>query len=162
MKYILLIIGLVIASFILGYSIANLNTSQTEQPVQYNKASENKANTPSDWIKEDQIQVDNNKVIINIKDAKWARFTNTDSMLPFLDENSNAIEIIPTNENEIHIGDIVSYRAFTNDIVIHRVIEKGTDEQGVYFILKGDNNPYPDPEKVRFSQIQRILVAVIY
>jgi len=159
MKWALLTLGLVIVAFFLGYSISN--NQETQMPQSYSIEEKN-TSSPSDWIKENQIQVQKDKVIINIENAKWAKFTDTDSMLPFLDENSNAIEVIPRNENDIKIGDIVSYRAFTNDIVIHRVIEKGTDEQGVYFILKGDNNPYPDPEKVRFSQVQRVLVAVIY
>ena len=159
MKWALLTLGLVIVAFFLGYSISN--NQETQMPQSYSIEEKN-TSSPSDWIKENQIQVQKDKVIINIENAKWAKFTDTDSMLPFLDENSNAIEVIPRNENDIKIGDIVSYRAFTNDIVIHRVIEKGVDEQGVYFILKGDNNPYPDPEKVRFSQVQRVLVAVIY
>ena len=159
MKWALITLGLVIVAFFLGYSISN--NQETQMPQSYSIEEKN-TSSPSDWIKENQIQVQKDKVIINIENAKWAKFTDTDSMLPFLDENSNAIELIPRNENDIKIGDIVSYRAFTNDIVIHRVIEKGTDEQGTYFILKGDNNPYPDPEKVRFSQVQRALVAVIY
>ena len=159
MKWALITMGLIIVAFFLGYSVSD--NQETQMPQSY-AADEKNTSSPSDWIKENQIQVQKDKVVINIENAKWAKFTDTDSMLPFLDENSNAIEVIPRNENDIKIGDIVSYRAFTNDIVIHRVIEKGTDEQGVYFILKGDNNPYPDPEKVRFSQIQRVLVAVIY
>ena len=159
MKWALITLGLVIVAFLLGYSISN--NQETQMPQSYTTEEEN-TSSPSDWIKENQIVVQKDKVVINIENAKWAKFTDTDSMLPFLDENSNAIELIPRNENDIKIGDIVSYRAFTNDIVIHRVIEKGTDEQGTYFILKGDNNPYPDPEKVRFSQVQRVLVAVIY
>jgi Fe-S-cluster formation regulator IscX/YfhJ len=42
------------------------------------------------------------------------------------------------------------------------VIETGEDSNGWYAIFKGDNNPIRDPSKVRFSQIRRIVVAVIY
>ena len=31
-----------------------------------------------------------------------------------------------------------------------------------YFIMKGDNNPTSDPGKVRFSQMNRVLIAIIY
>lgn len=161
MKKVLIMLGLIVVSFLLGFSIANIGDEPVKLEKPYTTTNEN-TNTPSDWIKEEQISVQNDKVIINLKDPKWAKFTDTNSMVPILDKNSNAIEIIPRNPDDIRIGDIVSYRAFTNDIVIHRVIEKGQDEQGVYFILKGDNNTYPDPEKVRFSEIQRVLVAVIY
>ena len=34
--------------------------------------------------------------------------------------------------------------------------------EGIYFILKGDNNPEQDPGRVRFKQIKRVLIGVIY
>ena len=44
----------------------------------------------------------------------------------------------------------------------HRVIEVGSDTAGGYYIVKGDNNPVEDSEKVRFAQIEGIVVAVVY
>ena len=117
--------------------------------------------SPSDWIKEEQIKVYNDRVILNIKNSSWARFTNTNSMDPFLDEESNAIEIIPVDPTEIQAGDIVSYK-ITEATIIHREIERGEDREGVYYILKGDNNSLKDPVKVRFNQITGVVVAVIY
>ncbi|MFH1073411.1 MAG: signal peptidase I [Nanoarchaeota archaeon] len=120
-------------------------------------------NSPGDWINEDQVYIYDSRVVINVKDAKWAAFSDTNSMDPVLDMGANAIEIIPKSEDEIAVGDIISYTSsFQEGSIIHRVIEKGTDSQGTYFILKGDNNPSPDPEKVRFSQVRRVLVAIIY
>src|SRR3989344_818878 len=105
-------------------------------------------------------------LIIDIANAKWAKFAPTDSMTPLLNENSNAIQIIPETEDQVEVGDIVSYESFAGQtrglIIIHRIIEKNIDEEGVYFIAKGDNNLQPDPEKIRFSQIKRVLVGVIY
>ncbi len=49
-------------------------------------------NSPSDWIKEKQIKVYPNQVVINVNNPFWASFTNTNSMDPFIDETSNAIE----------------------------------------------------------------------
>jgi hypothetical protein len=46
--------------------------------------------------------------------------------------------------------------------IVHRVIEIGNDEDGWYAITKGDNNPTPDPWKIRFEWVRRITVAVIY
>ena len=57
------------------------------------KASE--LSSPSDWILERQIKVYDDKVIIDLLNPIWAKFTNTNSMDPFLDEDSNAIEILP-------------------------------------------------------------------
>ena len=122
--------------------------------------------TPPDRIKEDQIHVYDDKVVIDIKNAKWAKFAPTKSMVPFLDEGSNALQILPESPEQIEVGDIISYESrregLQGAVIIHRVIEKHKDEQGDYFIVKGDNNPQPDPEKVRFNQIKRILIGVIY
>jgi hypothetical protein len=119
--------------------------------------------SPNDWIKEDQIKVYSNRVIIDIDDPEWASFTNTNSMDPVIDETSNAIEVVPKSTDDISAGDIISYKSdYSTGTIIHRVIKTGHDEQGWYCIAKGDNNPTTDPGKIRFSQIKRILVAIIY
>jgi len=117
--------------------------------------------SPSDWIKENQIQVYPNKVILEINQPMWSSFTNTNSMDPFLDETANAIEIKPQSPEQIKVGDIISYQT-EYGLIIHRVIEKGEDELGPYFIVKGDNNINKDPFKVRFEDIKGVLVAIIY
>jgi len=119
--------------------------------------------SPSDHIKESQIKVFQQEVVLDVKNATWASFTDTNSMDPLLDSSSNGIEIIPTLESEVKVGDIVSYSTdLTTGYIIHRVIDKGIDEFGTYYILKGDNNANEDPQKVRFKQIHGVLVAVIY
>lgn len=119
--------------------------------------------SPFDRIKESQIHVLNNRVIIDIEDPEWAAFTDTNSMDPVFDYGTNAIEIVPKSHDEIHVGDIVSYRSdYADGVIIHRVIKIDEDQDGWYAILKGDNNDKQDPGKVRFDQIERILVAVIY
>lgn len=117
--------------------------------------------SPGDWVKENQIQVFPTRVILNVPDATWAGFTNTNSMDPLLDEDANAIEVKPTNPQSIDVGDVISYHT-TYGTVIHRVIEKGEDEQGVYYIVKGDNNRFSDPFKVYFKDVEGVVVAVIY
>ena len=119
--------------------------------------------SPYDWIKEEQIFVQSNGVYIKIPNAVWARFTDTNSMDPVLDSTANAIEIIPSSADDIHVGDIVSYNPRNAEgTIIHRVVDVGSDEDGAFFVFKGDNNEKQDPEKVRFEQIERIVVAVIY
>lgn len=84
-------------------------------------------------------------------------------MDPFLDEGSNGIEIFPDSPEDIKIGDIISYRFNQyDDIIIHRVIEIGEDENGIYYIAKGDNNKYLYSEKIRFDQIRGVLIGIIY
>jgi hypothetical protein len=119
--------------------------------------------SPQDRIAEENIRVEKDRVIINVPNAVWARFTDTKSMDPVLDVGANAIQIIPKDPSEIFPGDIVSYQSrYADGIIIHRVIEIGYDEEGWYAIMKGDNNPRPDPGKIRFSQVRRVLVAIIY
>jgi len=120
--------------------------------------------TPSDRITQDQIKVYQNQIILNVKDASWATFTPTGSMKPLFDEKSNALEIKPTSPSDIKLGDIIAYQSAQDatDIIIHRVINIQQDNQGIYYTVKGDNNQTADPEKVRFEQIQGVVVAIIY
>ncbi len=119
--------------------------------------------SPKDRITEDQILVYGDRVILDIKDTRWASFTPTRSMDPIIDAGANAIEIIPSSEDEIEVRDIVAYESqYAKGVIIHRVVHKEKDEQGTYFVMKGDNNPTSDPGKVRFEQIKRVVVAIIY
>lgn len=117
--------------------------------------------SPKDRIKERDINLYEEVVVFKVKDPILASFSNTNSMDPLIDENSNAIEIVPEREEDIQVGDIISFE-YQDQIIIHRVVEKGIDDEGSFFLTKGDNNPNIDPLKVRFHQIKRVLVAIIY
>lgn len=153
----------IIMIFLLGWfsSIAASNYSfNLEQPA--GLVSKERL-SPADHIKESQIHVYKDMIIIDIKDAVWARYTDTNSMDPLFDKGANGIEIRPSNPETIHIGDIIAYKAsWTPGIVIHRVIDLGYDEEGIYYITKGDNNQVADPNPVRFSQVEYILIGIIY
>ncbi len=119
--------------------------------------------SPQDYIQQEQIQVFRDRVIINTENIKWAAFEDTKSMLPYINKDSHALQIEPACPEEISVGDIVSYKSnYADGIIIHRVVHKDIDEQGPYFILRGDNNPSNDPGKIRCEQIQRRLIAIIY
>jgi len=154
----------VLLAFMLGliFNDAYSELSSLERPLSLFQDGIEK-NSPSNWISEDQIKVYNDRVIIELKDAEWASFTNTNSMDPVIDETANAIEIIPKSTDNIHVGDIISYKSnYADGTIIHRIIKIGSDEKGWYCIVKGDNNQNSDPGKIRFNQIKRILVAIIY
>jgi len=119
--------------------------------------------SPADRVDESQIIVTNDKIVLNIRGAEWASFTDTNSMDPVIDAGAHAIEITPKSDDEIQIGDIVAYKSeYAEGTIIHRVVFKGQDDKGTYFVLKGDNNPANDPGKIRFEQIKRVVVAIIY
>ena len=48
-----------------------------------------------------------------------------------------------------------------NDLIIHRVIEKSEDSDGIYFITQGDNSNATDG-KIRFNEIKYVTIAVIW
>lgn len=160
---------LLAVTFVLGaVSALVLNQTQaTESPLQSPAptafASTEDAAAPEDHISEPNISVLEDRVIIKVDNPVWARFTPSGSMKPVFDESANAIEIVPTDASQIHLGDIISYEAPWSSVpIIHRVVEIGTDNQGWYAIVKGDNNDVNDPGKIRFSQVRRVVVAIIY
>ena len=66
-----------------------------------------------------------------------------------------------TKPEQIKPGDIVSF-SYGQDTIIHRVLTTNYDDKGWYMITKGDNNNKPDPKKIRFDQVRRLVVAIIY
>ena len=116
--------------------------------------------SPSNWISEEDIILLKDKIIININNAELSYYSPTGSMRPTLDEGANGIRITPTNSDDINIGDIISFNR-DGILIVHRVIGKGYDENGLYFITKGDNNNFSDG-KVRFSDIKYITIGILY
>lgn len=162
------IIGLIIVSFLLGFTTQMLVEEVSSLPVAVapqepvSIPSTDEVASPADWILEEQIHVSTEGVVIDIEDPEWAKFTDTNSMDPVIDEGSHAIQIKPTSIDQIHIGDIISYKSERSEhLIIHRVVELGNDGEW-YAVTKGDNNAYNDPQRVRFEQIERVLVAIIY
>ena len=161
------IIPIILVAFLLGNASAYLlihDTPITDTALA--SGTQREAVTlamPKDRISEAQIRVYPSHVRIELENAEWSRFTDTGSMRPFLDQGANAIQIPPTKPEDLIVGDIISYRsAHYPGTIIHRIVHIDEDKHGWYAIAHGDNNPTPDPEKIRFSQIERVLVAIIY
>lgn len=121
---------------------------------------EGEKNAPSDFIKEENIKVFEDKIVLEIENYTLSRYSFTDSMLPVFDSGANGVGIKPKTENEVHVGDIVTFKK-NGILIVHRVVEKGIDEEGIYFVTKGDNNNVVD-EKIRFDDIDSVLVALFY
>lgn len=118
--------------------------------------------SPFDRIAEQDIEMHQDGVFIKLNEPQWAVFADTNSMDPVFDQGHHAIQIVPKTKEEVHVGDIISYRSPMGFSIIHRVTKTGYDDKGWYAIVQGDNNNTPDPEKVRFEDITRVVVAVIY
>jgi signal peptidase I len=101
-------------------------------------------------------------VTLDLRDAEWATFTDTNSMDPIIDQGANAIEIVPDNPSQLKEGDIISYKSkYAEGTIIHRIVEINNDNEW-YARVKGDNLDFQDPGKVRFDQIQRVVVGILY
>jgi len=144
--------------FILGILISNIFQTQTDIP--YGNSEE--IISPSNWIKTNQINVYEDKVVLHLENARFVEIADTNSMDPVLDNGANAIEITDFEPEDLNVGDIISFRIETGETYIHRIIAKNYDSQGLYFITKGDNNPKADPIKVRDPDILGVVGFIIY
>lgn len=154
---ILVVLGLLAVFFLIGWGSNQIFTGAVSFDANDEKFS------PKDRIKSSQIAVYDGMVVLNITNAEWAEYTNTNSMDPLIDDGASGIEVVPESEDDLVVGDIIVYRPeWTSGLVVHRIVEIGEDEQGKYFLTKGDNSDSADPEKVRFNQIESVLVGIIY
>jgi signal peptidase I len=115
---------------------------------------------PSDWVESENIIILGDKVILKIDGATLSSYVDSGSMVPTLDKGANGIRIVPDDKDDIEVGDIVSFR-IGGLLVVHRVVEKGIDEDGVYFAMKGDANLIGDG-KIRFEDIEYVTIGIIY
>lgn len=119
---------------------------------------------PGDKINESKIQVYENFTCIQ-GEFEWSKYSNTGSMRPTLGQGHNGLSKDIHNKSDVQVGDIVSfikYNPFGNDsVIVHRIIEIGNDTKGWYAVTKGDNNAFTDG-KVRWNQMIRVLIAIIY
>ena len=115
---------------------------------------------PSDFITEDKIIAYPDKLVLEIGNYSLSRYAPTGSMIPMLDSSADGVGIKPKSADDLHVGDVITFRK-DGELIVHRIVEKGIDDEGDYFITKGDNNNITDG-KVRFSQVDSVLVAIIY
>ena len=114
---------------------------------------------PQDRISEKDITIYEDKIVIKLEHPTLSRYADTNSMLPVIDKGANGIRVVP-QEGDIEVGDIITFED-NNKLIVHRVIEIGTDQKGTYFITKGDNNVFDDG-KIRFEQIKYLTIGILY
>tara|TARA_Y100000310_G_scaffold94955_1_gene92777 strand:+ start:14202 stop:14864 length:663 start_codon:yes stop_codon:yes gene_type:complete len=131
--------------------------------VEEKKLNGEEKESPTNRIKDDDVSVFSNSVRIDIKNSKSRKFIDSNSMDPLIDEGTTTIEVKPKSASEIKVGDIIAYEVDGYDYAfVHRVIKIGKDKDEVYFITKGDNYHKEDPDKVRFEDIEGIVVGILY
>ena len=149
--------------FLIGFascflSLYGLSVSNIDKPLGFGFTTDS-VRAPQDWIKASQIQLNETAIIIQVNNATLSNYAPTGSMIPSLDFGANGIRIIPQSPEEINVGDIITY---SSENIVHRVVEKGSDENGIWFIAKGDNNMVSDDSVIRFSDIKYITIGVLY
>jgi len=158
-----------ILSFVVGFlscflAIYSLSFLSLEQPLQVGGfkqfTSLPESSSPGDWISRQNIDVYSDKIVINVENPSISNYASSGSMRPVLDADHNGIRIVPKSADQISVGDIITFLR-DNDLIVHRVVEKGQDEFGVYFITKGDNNLQSDG-KVYFQDIKYVTIGVLY
>ncbi len=120
----------------------------------------NGESSPSNFLDESSITANNTSVTFFVEKPSFIRYEDSGSMVPTLGANSTGVVITPKTEDEVNVGDIVTFRK-NGELIVHRIVEKNYDKNGTYFITKGDNNNIDDG-RIRFQDIESVLVAVIY
>ncbi len=154
---ILLGVFVLIAVFMLGFLFARADFGILGRVIDSDAA--NESNLPADYLKEEDFLVYSNKVILQVENAKITNYE-SESMLPFLGKGANGIVVEVESAEDVNVGDVITFRR-GDTLVVHRVIEKGVDEEGIYFITKGDNVDIVDG-KIRFESIEHKLIGIIY
>lgn len=117
---------------------------------------------PSDVLNEKDILVYPDRVVLLLRNATVVGYEDTGSMEPTLQRGTNGIRIVPRTEKEIEVGDIITFaRANSSQFIVHRVVEKGSDDKGIFFITRGDSAEIAD-DPVRFSEIRYKTIALVY
>lgn len=81
----------------------------------------------------------------------------TGSMSPTFDEGSLII-IKETEEEEIKVGDIITYNFDgSNSITTHRVVEVMDTDEGKVFVTRGDANNVNDPSEVKYRNVEGVV-----
>lgn len=143
--------------------IDEINEQSKKQSLIQEKSPKQILFSPTDRIIEEQVKISRNSVTLDVEDVEKWYVVNTDSMIPVLDEGSTLLTIKPGTQDEIKIGDIIFYNDYVNNItIVHRVISIEKDVNGTYFVAKGDNNKAIDPTRVRFEDIEALLIGIIY
>lgn len=112
-------------------------------------------------INESNILVYPDRIIIYLSNATISNYVDSESMKPTLDSGANGIRVQPDGPSSLAVGDIITFKRGL-ELIVHRIIDIGIDEKGIYYVTKGDNNPVADDGKVRFEDIEYVTVGVLW
>lgn len=148
---------LINATLILFFGFACFQLGQVK--AENNEIWFDKTDQLPDRIPQDDVRAFATKLEVK-GNYELAYYSNTNSMIPLLDQGSTGI-YLPYKEQDIIIGDVISFD-YNGGRASHRVINMGIDDEGTYYQTKGDNLEQPDNIKIRKKHIKGILVGVLW
>ena len=119
--------------------------------------------SPRDIIKRDQISYSNGTITISgiEGDVIIPDIADTNSMDGLFDYGHNLLLLDTFDKSALEIGDIIVYSS-TQGLIVHRIVEIGTDTNGCWYKCKGDNNSSKDPYLIRNFNILYLCIGIIY
>ncbi len=114
--------------------------------------------TPKDRIKEEDIQLRHNSVIINIPGASLSKLDDKSSRESLFSSHSEGLVMNVSSPSELKAGDIVSYFSPSKQMMVYgRISHIGEDKEGWYAQFSSEGR-----RRIRFNRIEKVVVAVLY
>jgi hypothetical protein len=117
---------------------------------------------PSDHLFFDEMLLYNSKLVINRTNLTYARVKATGSMRPTVSDDSIIIGLDDFTEEDLRVGDIISFTTPKGGRVLHRIVTTKTVNETLFYITKGDNVDRRDSYKTTFDDINYVAVGIIY
>ncbi len=119
--------------------------------------------SPADRISYETIAIDSSKATVRSHNIRKWFIYDTNSMVPVMDVGSTVLTVEPKSFDDISIGDIIFFKVDEYDAkIVHRVIRTSYDRFSPYYVTKGDNNLVEDPFRVRFEDVEGVVIGIIY
>ena len=103
-------------------------------------------------------RIEGTNVIIELKKPRLAAVWSSNSMERYIDSGHCLIEETEFTQDDIHIAQVIVHSGG----IVHSVYALGADIDGWFCRTWGDNNYEPDPQKVRFEDIEAIVVCPVW
>jgi len=123
--------------------------------------------SPGDWLLQENMSYEDG--VFTARAVPFSRVwlttvADTHSMDPTIDIGHTAIlGFLQGFHDRLQTGDICVYYVPEHPTgILHRIVEIGHDENGRYYIFKGDNNWGSDPYRLRDADVEWVLVGILY
>jgi len=140
---------------------------------------------PGDWIRSEHItKITPNEFCFRYGNLTYSGVVGTRSMVPTIYKDAALLLTKNFTKEDLHVGDIIAVKESNvlkiinyplymlvgidvgevenADSYVHRIIYIGEDAEGWFAITKGDNCILPDLRKVRFEDVEGVVIGILY